>query len=753
MTPIGIEANPGRDATTRISSEPTNLSNSSSTQMSMASGPSASMSDFSGLSSDMTRSESSIFSTPPEPTFYNQIEEEYKGHNPVAQSRPVLMGGVGTSHASSGTHSISGSRRNLSKLPTHILRSIFCLSTAGSYLSRVTLPLVCRRFHNLVTSNSEESGCPEMWDTFEILTGNAGALTKWKQVEYIVAKAGTRRLKLGLTISSSRIGSWEGEVDSTQFNDGIVDEANIQNYGGDPDDIYDMGFAPISLKEVMIQMIRLCARLMPRVEELRLDVHEDDGGLDTEVERVMLELFDVTNTTHLRSLSLIGSYQLEHLLRVTTPLAFSHPVDRTHVQDIFPNLRHLVIGYSSPFSSIIPDELPQILDLEISEVEIDILHDPNALELFLLKFPNLVTLQINGVSLNGSPKEGHLAHVEESSDTIVTLGSLKKLTLTTLPLTLPLLSSLRVPKCQEVILKDLDLGFDQRDIKFRMGLPPAEEHGPSDKAPNPATSTSTPSNPPSRRGLNAKLQSLPFAKFLSSNMHWGTLNSVTMEKIPDMAARMCVDFVRAVSVIHPQQPEGRGLEDLRLMDFSWSDWKWILDDGVSGADDQPPQGAGISLPTLRHLSVAIEYRYESEATRSNSSKEMVNNSGAAREWTNERNQWMAGLTDFAKKRMSRVAVFRMLQQWNIDVPLWLVDDKGIDVSWKQRSLLGQGNTCESRRDSESRNVSTGSIEATGPEDPNRTVLNISLDSGYVDSYAFVHAAWMAIQEEEVHEAS
>ncbi|CAG8724914.1 934_t:CDS:1, partial [Acaulospora colombiana] len=306
-----------------------------------------------------------------------------------------------------------------------------------------------------------------------------------------------------------------------------------------------------------------------------------------------------------------------------------------------------------------------------------------------------------------------------------------------------------VPKCQEIILKDLDLGFDQRDIKFRMGLPSAEEHGPSDKAPNPATSSSTPNNVSSRRGLNAKLQSLPFAKFLSSNMHWGTLSSVTMEKIPDMAARMCVDFVRGVSVIHYQHPVGRGLENLRLMDFSWSDWKWILDDGISGADDHSLEGTGISLPTLRHLSVAIEYRYESEATRSNSSKEMVNNSGVAREWTNERNQWMAGLTDFAKKRMSRVAVFRMLQQWNTEVPLWLVNDKGADVSWKQRSVDGQSNSGGPRWDSEPPNLSSGSTEATGAEYPNRTVLNISLDSGYIDSYAFVHAAWIAIQEEEV----
>jgi hypothetical protein len=595
-----------------------------------------------------------------------------------------------------------------------------------------------------------------MWDTFEILTGNAGALTKWKQVEYIIAKAGTRNLKLGLTISSSRIGCWEGEQDLTQSSDAIPEEVNIPDYSDDPDDFYPMDFPSISLKEVTIQMIRLCAGLMPRVEELRLDVHEDDGGLDTEMERVMLELFEANNTTNLRSLFLIGSYQLEHLFRVTTPLAFSRPVDRMQAHDIFPNLRQLVIGYSSPFSATVPDELAQILDLEISEVQVDTSGEPNALEAFLLKFPNLITLAINGISLSGDSNEGHLGHGEESSGPIVTLEYLKKLSITTLPLTLPLLSALRVPKCQEIVFKDLDLGFDQRDIKFRMSLPQTEEHGLGEKAPTSAASVST-SNNPTRRGLNAKLQSLPFAKFLSYNMHWGYLKSVTMEKIPDMAARMCVDFVRAVSVVPPEVPAGKGLEDLRLMDFSWSDWKWILEDGISGAhgaEDQPPQSTDIPLPTLRNLSVAIEYRYDSEATRSNSSKEMVNNSGAARELTQERNQWMAGLTDFAKRRMSRVAIVRMLQQWNIGVPSWLVEDKGCEVSWNQTSLVGQSALDGSEGQLDPKNTPPRTIKgdyATGKgEDVNRTVLNISLDSGYIDSYAFVHAAWMAIQEEEAN---
>jgi hypothetical protein len=133
---------------------------------------------------------------------------------------------------------------------------------------------------------------------------------------------------------------------------------------------------------------------------------------------------------------------------------------------------------------------------------------------------------------------------------------------------------------------------------------------------------------------------------------------------------------------------------------------------------------------------------------------MVNNSGAARELTQERNQWMAGLTDFAKRRMSRVAIVRMLQQWNIGVPSWLVEDKGCEVSWNQTSLVGQSALDGSEGQLDPKNTPPRTIKgeyATGKgDDVNRTVLNISLDSGYIDSYAFVHAAWMAIQEEEAN---
>jgi hypothetical protein len=96
-------------------------------------------------------------------------------------------------------------RHTISDLPNDVLKRIFVVVATRSYAARLSTPLVCKAFHSVALE------CPEMWDTFEIMTGNDGALTSKSQVKYVAAKAGWMRLHVGLTIASSRMGAWRNE--------------------------------------------------------------------------------------------------------------------------------------------------------------------------------------------------------------------------------------------------------------------------------------------------------------------------------------------------------------------------------------------------------------------------------------------------------------------------------------------------------------------------------------------------------------
>lgn len=553
----------------------------------------------------------------------------------------------------SGTSS-QGSTATISSLPPAILRQIFAITATRSYAARRVLPLVCHFFRLAM------SDCPEMWDTFEIMTSNADALVSRKQVEYVVDKAGERSLSVGLALSSHSREMGREPV-------GEDSNASDQQHGVEP--------------------IRWVATIMGRIEDLILDIQ--DGDLDPETEGAMLSLFDERNMTRLKRLSLVGNHQLDRITRLKTPSTRTSSPSSIYSLS---SLQSLSLAFSSSFS--LPSELPQVANLELSVIYIDS-YEGTSFHSFLECFPRLVSLAIH--CLTGQPQRS--TETTAPSDTI-TLHHLRKLVLDGLPLTCPTLSCLSTPNLYALELSDFDLGFDPRTIGFETTLAGHDTSNNETKG----------------------LRPLPFGDFLAGNSHWGTLRVLKLTKLPGVVARMCMDFTRIVggignSNLEKQDGENRGLTHLHLADFAWSDWEALLGGAElvasrgpeSTANTSSPTGSSVSLPYLRSLHVHLDHVSAWKTAGFMNGKH------------EDRQQWMDGLMSFAERRISRRALVGMLRQFNVVAPSWLVGETEEQREKAMKAVL---------------------------DDPARTVDQISLDTGFTDSLAFTHSAWLLLQGEQ-----
>ncbi|KAG8844742.1 hypothetical protein FRB91_002349, partial [Serendipita sp. 411] len=482
------------------------------------------------------------------------------------------------SASSGGEHNRTN---RLVSLPPDILRRIFAIATAGSSSSRLHLPLVCHAFYDLV-----HHGCPEMWDTLEILTGNGGALSRRPQVDYVIARSGERSLTIGVGVASCRLGAWKESSDED------LDEEQLSVWSAQP------------VQKRGVKMVQLVLDLMPRVVDLTLDVH--DAFLDPELERAVLAMFSDKNTTNLRRLTLLGTFQLNRIVRsMSTPSPMITP-ELVH-------LRHITIAYAPQFRMTV--EIPQVTSLTIFMVQIESPSNASTLESVVSGFPNLHELEILGVVYRmGSAfaaSQSRTGNPIKETRTVL-LPRLRRLVLHYLALTNSLFSSLLIPNVETLVLRDFEPGFDPRDIRFNTTL--ASHRDPQSSpidSPGPTTTTTQ---------ETAGLQALPFGRFLANNDSLPQLRHLVLERIPDMVVRMCVDFVHIVDReatttatttagrttiarrTDGKSGSGGGLSHLLLADFRWPDWASLF------PAEMPSEGSGsIPLPHLQHLEIQIDH--------------------------------------------------------------------------------------------------------------------------------------------------
>ncbi|CCA75925.1 hypothetical protein PIIN_09921 [Serendipita indica DSM 11827] len=545
---------------------------------------------------------------------------------------------------SSATYGIPSA---LHRLSTPILCQIFAIAATICYDTRLHIPLVCQRFRHIAMHN-----CPQMWDTFELLTGNLGALSSRRQVEYILSKSKDVDLYIGVGIASSRLGSWDPS------------ESNMDE-DEDPE-------WPSTLHRNATRLVDLVASFMPRVVSLVLDVH--DTPLEPDLERALQSVFDDQHATRLRRLTMMGTYQLDRVVR-------SNPISPS-----LSHLRHLCIAYASNFRIIVP--MPQITTLVISMLPEESAPNASSLETTLSNFPNLARLEILGTAPTHYPNDAH-PRIGGRGDVRLTLPHVRHLVLERLSLTSAFLSTLFVPSIETLEMREFELGFDPRDVRYDTALLVRRRDGEGTSG-------------------GRQLAPLPFGRFLLNNSKSGTLRSLALERLPDMVVRMCVEFVRIVG--NPTSlDEARGLERLVIADSKWPDWEPLF---------TPKHTTAVPLPFLKTLEVQIEHY---PGVRS------VGGVNTRPEVSLERQEWMDGLTRLAEWRMSRRAVMEMLQEWNTAVPAWLVQSQPADTV--------------------NETVNTDDDGDKGGVDP-RTVDGISLATGYVDTYPFLHAAWLALQREQ-----
>lgn len=184
-----------------------------------------------------------------------------------------------------------------------------------------------------------------------------------------------------------------------------------------------------------------------------------------------------------------------------------------------------------------------------------------------------------------------------------------------------------------------------------------------------------------------------------------------------------MDFTRIVGGVgnpksEMEDGENKGLTHLYLADFAWSDWEALL----GGADIVASRGsestANTSRPTSSSYSVSLPYLRSLHVHLDHVSAWKT--AGFMNGKHEDRQQWMDGLMNFAERRISRRALVGMLRQFNLVAPSWLV-----------------GETEEQREKAMKAVV----------DDPARTVDQISLDTGFTDSFAFTHSAWLLLQGE------
>ena len=518
--------------------------------------------------------------------------------------------------------------------------------------------------------------CPEMWDTFELLTGNLGALSSRRQVEYVLSKSRDVDLHIGFGIASSRLGTWDPSESNVGENE-------------DPE-------WPSSPQRNATHMVHFVASFMPRVVSLVVDVH--DVSLDPELDRALHSLFDDQRTIELKRLTMMGTY---HLNRIRTP----HQPTAWTTQSLS-NLRHLWIAYSANFRLVAP--MPQVATLFMSMVPEESAPNTSSLEQTLSNFPNLTRLEILGTvpTPSMSTNDSQSTWAAMMRDDVVArpkFNSLRHLVLERLSLTCSFLSTMLVPNIEHMEIRDFELGFDPRDVRYDTTL--LSRHARRD------------SHLEGTARSGQQLAPLPFGRFLLNNSKSGTLRSLMLEKLPDMVVRMCVEFVRIVgspintapshSSLDVEKRVG-GLERLVLADSKWPDWEPLFN----------PKDHLIPLPHLKHLEVQIEHYPGLRAVGGVTTRPEV---------SLERQEWMDGLTRLAEWRMGHDAVTKMLRDWNIAVPSWLLQSGGGAV----------------RRPADD--------EAEQPGDGGtliaRTLEGISLATGYVDTYPFLHAAWLALQRE------
>lgn len=595
----------------------------------------------------------------------------------ATSSKAYVVGQESRIHAA---HSLSKHPpMTLIALPIGILHQIFAITATRSYAARRMLPLVCRAFLGVTST------CPEMWDTFEIMTSNADALVSRKQVDYVLQKARSRPLSVGLGISVNSMESWKAMGEDEMAND-----STEAGHPTDPNsDIRG------------VKLIAWVATIMDRIEDLILDIQ--DGDPDSEMEGAMLSLFTDKSTTHLRRLSLVGNYQLDRIVRLKTP--------STHTSSLslipsFLALRSLSLSFTSSFS--LPSELPQVTSLELSVISMDA-HEGSSFHAFLQCFPNLITLAIH--CLTGQSQRNPPAIFAHSSAKlpIITFRHLRRLILDGLPLTCPTLSYISTPTVYTLKLSDFDLGFDPRDIGYETTL----------------------AGYLSPKGDAQSLRPLPFGEFLAENSQWKTLRVLKLTKLPGVVARMCVDFTNIVGGRAGSELDGAigekdgGLTHLYLADFAWSDWEALLGGADSLANRtldtkgkaSPPASRAArqhpsSLPHLRALHIHLDHVSAWKTAGFMNGKH------------EDRQHWMDGLISFAEKRMSKMAVARMLRQFGVTAPSWLLEPATSKHS-------GEGSN----------------PETLGTDDPARTVEYISLDTGFTDSLAFAHSAWLLLQRQ------
>ncbi|KAG8766642.1 hypothetical protein FRC15_006209 [Serendipita sp. 397] len=373
-------------------------------------------------------------------------------------------------------------------------------------------------------------------------------------------------------------------------------------------------------------------------------------------------------------------------------------------------------------------EIPQVTSLTIFMVQIESPSNASTLESVVSGFPNLHELEILGVVYRmGSAfaaSQSRTGNPIKETRTVL-LPRLRRLVLHYLALTNSLFSSLLIPNVETLVLRDFEPGFDPRDIRFNTTL--ASHRDPQSSpidSPGPTTTTTQ---------ETAGLQALPFGRFLANNDSLPQLRHLVLERIPDMVVRMCVDFVHIVDReatttatttagrttitgrTDGKSGSGGGLSHLLLADFRWPDWASLF------PAEMPSEGSGsIPLPHLQHLEIQIDH---------NVGLRIVGGNSVRNETSVERQEWMNGLLKLAEWRMSPSAVVKMLREWNHEIPSWVVCQSSDDDS-------KTGNEHDHDRD-----------QLLGRFGSSRTLQDVSLATGYVDSYPFLHAAWVALQRE------
>jgi hypothetical protein len=567
-------------------------------------------------------------------------------------------------------------RHTISDLPKDVLKRIFVVVATRSYAARLSIPLVCKAFHSAVLD------CPEMWDTFEVMTGNGGALTSKSQVEYVAAKAGSMPLHVGLMISNSRTGAWRSES-LPAWSDAELDESAQSTR---------------TLQILGLDMVGTILSLMPRVEDFILDVQDDP--LDPELARAVLALFDDHAAGRLKRLTLLGDYQMDRIVRLTTPSNCAP----SRLQPSLISLRHLVVAYCPAFT--LPGTLDMIETLEVSVISIETTPLSYPLEEFLLGFPHLQSLEIRTTIDTSAPALLGISPNQREPPT-VSLTHLRKLVLESLPLTFSLLSNLDAPNLQVLTLQQLDLGLDRSEVRYEMSL--AGHLNPDHKSDG-------------QQPLST-LQLLPFGTFLARHSKCGKLDDLTLGLMPDMVVRMCVDFVRIVGGTGKGSgDENRGLTSISLLGFEWQDWVslFMLPPSPSVSlkavpAEHRPNGVAsslIPLPHIRHIFAFLDHA----STWASKGTVAVNY-----EAKYDREGWMEGLMRFAERRMNVETVIQMFKESKMELEGWMKPPQG-----SREGLQGAEDGIHG--------------------DPLRTVMSIELDAGYKDSYAFVHGAWKAMEQ-------